>query len=790
MDLPIIVEKVVYRNDKGFTILACSLDPYNSALYKPELEDTLAKNIPPNNYNNFTVTIDMFDAHSKLEGVSCICSGEFTRHPKFGPQFKADFVYPSVPSNNDSLRAYLCTLPNIKEVRSGEIVKKFGFEGTMRILDNDINKLLEINGITESRILPIKEAWEKNKGEREICMWLHQHKIDAKIGKKVYSVWHQNSLKILTENPYKILEIKGFSFLRADHIAHKVFVNVPKDFRTIACLRYLLDENTFKNSNLCIPYKTLKDNAIKLLCDCSEQNAPSMKFEEAEYQKLISQCIKKNLDTFVAIKNIHETDSGTYIYLKSIWDKEKFIASHIFQRRPIESNNENRSVESNRDKDEEQFACSDKDIEDAEKDVSNFSHRPIVLDDCQKKAIKSAFENKMTVITGGAGTGKSTICRCIYHLTQEKKLSIRSMSPTGKASRVLAEKTGFTAETIHRSLKMKMGNEYPSEEIREDIVIIDEVSMVGIDTMFAIMYAMKENLWGHMVFVGDPKQIPSVSAGKFLTDIIESGCVNVVSLDKIHRQDENSFIPVLANDISLGKVVNIPHEAIDIKWNNLPSADSWEILLRKVVKDFIATNSIDDLQIISPMYKYTYGINRTNEIIQQLMADINGVKDSPFIRGFQTFYIGDRVIQLENDYDKNIFNGDIGKVIEAGRKATNPNSDEQQDYMMVDFYGTNIIYIGDEIEQLKPAFCVSIHKFQGSASPYVICILSNEASNMLSRELVYTAMTRAAKRLDIYGHMSVFRLAPTKSAIRKRYTNLNNMILELKNNQKIFKILE
>jgi exodeoxyribonuclease V alpha subunit len=271
---------------------------------------------------------------------------------------------------------------------------------------------------------------------------------------------------------------------------------------------------------------------------------------------------------------------------------------------------------------------------------------------------------------------------------------------------------------------------------------------------------------------------------------MESGCANVVRLDNIYRQDENSFIPILANDISLGKVVDIPPNATDIKWNNLSSSDTWDISLRRVVKDFISENNVDDLQIIAPMYKGIFGINKTNEIMQDLMADINDVKSEPFHRGFMTLYVGDRVVQCVNDYEKSIFNGDIGKVIEAGRKATNPNSDEQKDYVTVNFYGDNITYIGDEIEDIRLAWALSVHKFQGSQSNYVICILPNEASNMMSRELNYTALTRASKRLDIYGHMSVFRLSPTRSAIRKRYTNMNNMIKELRDNQKIFKILE
>ena len=790
MDLPIVAEKVIFSNDKGFTILACSLNPYSSK-YKPELEDILLKNIKPNSYHNFCVTIDMMTANEKVEGVQYICIGEFHKHPKFGDQFKAEYMFPDEPTNEDGLRAYLCTLPNIKESRSKMIIKKFGFQGAVDILDNNIMKLTEIPGITESRIPPIKEAWDRNKGERELCMWLHNHGVQPKEGKKIYSIWKQESLKILTKNPYRLTEIKGFGFIRADQIAHKIMDVVPKDFRTTACLRHVLDEALYKESNLCIPYGTLRDRTVKLLQDGSEQNAPNTPFNINEYKNsLIPKSIKGNLDIFVAIKNIQDPEPNSYIYLKTIWNKEKYIAKQLYSRKKGESEAKEESDNNNRENDTTQFFCSDKDIEDAEKDVGEFSFRKITLDDCQKSAIKSVFENKVTVITGGGGSGKSTICRCIFHLAQEKGLLVRMMSPTGKAAQVLSNKTGFEAHTIHRSLKIKIGEDQPQEVIREDVIIIDEVSMVGIDTMYAIMYAMKENIWGHIVFVGDCNQLPSVSPGNFLSDILKSQCVNIVRLDKIHRQDENSFIPLLANDISMGKVVTIPSNATDIKWNNLTSYDAWGITLKSIIKEFISNYNIDDLQIIAPMYRGSYGINRANEIVQDFMAEENGVKEEPFQRGFTVFYVGDRVLQTENDYGKSIFNGDMGTITEAGRKVIDPNSDEVKDFVVVNFYGEDKIYIGEEIEQLRLGWCCSIHKFQGSQSPYVILILSNEAPKMLTKELLYTGMTRAAKRLDLYGHMDAFRTAPTKSAVRMRYTNMNNMIKELKDNQKIFKILE
>lgn len=799
MDLPVVIEKVVYKNDRGFAVLAVSLNPYSS-IYKPEMEDLLLKNIKPNSYNNFAVSVNMLNPHERVEGGQYIATGNFFNHPKFGMQFKGDFLIKEVPKNDDGLRIYLETsLPNIGPIRAKDIVKKFGVAETIRILDEEPMKLsVEINGITERRVAPIKEAWDRDKALRELFVWLNEHQISPEIGKKIYAMWKEESLKILVKNPYRLVEIPHIGFLRADFIAHKIFKNIPKDLRAIACMQYTLEEDLHKNSNLCMPYNGFIASVMESLKKGSEQNGLEHKFEEEEYKKLIPECIKKNLNIFTAVKNMHEESNGAYIYLKKTWDKEKYIATNIYHRRSVEKvklqeenskdDKENSGIVEEKEND---FSCTDEDIEKAEKDIKEFSKRDVKLDDCQKEAIRSALENKMTVITGGAGTGKSTICRCICFLAQEKNLSIRLMSPTGKAARVLGDKTGFTAETIHRSLKMKPDSDFPGEVIKEDIILIDEASMVGVDTMFAVMSAMEENMWGHLVFVGDSKQLPSVSPGKFLSDIMESNCANVVKLDRIYRQDENSYIPLLANDIANGKVVDIPKTATDIKWHNLDSLKDFASGLRNIIKDFISENNIDDLQIISPMYKVSHGLIKINEIVQDFMAEENGVKDSPFTRSFQRFFVGDRVVQCENNYDKSIFNGDIGKIIEVGRKIIDPSvSDEQKDFVTVDFYGNGLTYMEDEIEELKLAWALSVHKFQGSESPYVIFILSNENLIMAGREIVYTAITRARKKLDIYGHMSIFRLSPTKSVLRKRYTNMNNIITELRESRKMLKILE
>jgi exodeoxyribonuclease V alpha subunit len=772
MELPVVVERVVFRKENGFAILAANLNP-DSGKYDPSMEDVVAPYIKKDGYNNFTITLGDMDPHENSDGGQYIFVGEFVTHEKFGNQFKAEFYYKDAPTTEDGLKVYLMSLPNIKGRRSTAILRRFGVAETLRILDEDPMRLKEINGLTEPRIKRIVEVWKKEKGRRELYMWLSEHGVDPKVGKKVYNKWGEKSLQILQTNPYELIEIKGFTFIKADQIAHKIFEEVSKDKRMTACIRFVLMADIHKNSNLCMPYSAIKRETIEVLGKCNE--SLGKKESLTEYYELLPKCIKENLNSFAAIRNIHEKNA--YIYLREIWNKEKFIADNIYHKSKSDV-----SVPE----------CTEQDMQDAEIDVSKFSHREIKLDETQKQAIKSAFENKITVITGSGGTGKSTICRCIFHLAEEKKLAVRMMSPTGKAAQVLAEKTSYPAETIHRSLKLKPGDELPRERIVEDIIVIDEISMVGIDTMYAIMVAMEENLWGNIVLVGDSNQLPSVSPGNFLSDIIKSGCVNVVKLDRIHRQDANSYISLLADDVAKGKIVDIPETASDIHWNDINGARNFEDRIRGVVRNFIDSgNNIDALQIISPMYKGDCGVNKINEAIQDMMADINGTKDNHLARGFSLFYVGDRVIQTVNNYDKEVFNGDMGKVVDVGRKIIKPQeSDEEDDFVAVNFYGNEHIYFGEEIEQLKLAWCITVHKFQGSQSPNIIFVMADEARILMSKELLYTAMTRAEKNLEIYGHINMFKLAPTKSVVRKRYTNMNDMIIEMKESRKIFEVLE
>ncbi|MDD5016079.1 MAG: AAA family ATPase, partial [Atribacterota bacterium] len=542
----------------------------------------------------------------------------------------------------------------------------------------------------------------------------------------------------------------------------KIFKKVPIEGRVKSAIQYVLSDNLYKNSNLCVPYSILQKDILGLFEKCDQNN--NVKGNKEEYLKTVQKCLREYIDEFTAVR---DNEKNVFIYLKNIWYEEKYIAERIY----------------NLHKEKNYFNCSDDDIKWSEESISKFYDKKINLDDCQKRAIKSSFENKITVITGAGGTGKSSICKCIYDLCKKNGLSIRLMSPTGKASQVLSEKTGGSAATIHRSLGMKPGDNEPEHKISEDIVIIDEVSMLGIDTMYAIMIALSNNLSANLVLVGDANQLPSVSPGNFLSDIINSKCANVVVLDKIHRQDEKSYISLLANEISKGKIVDIPEDAIDIKWNEIESDEKFY----ETIKSSISKYNMDDLQIIAPMYRGNFGINKINQIVQEMM--VKEQENHVIING-NRFNCGDRVIQTENNYEKLVFNGDIGKIIECGRKVIDKNvSDKEQTYMIVDFFGQIINYVENEIEQLRLAWCISVHKFQGSQSPNIFFIMSKESQIMMSKEIVYTGFTRASKNLTLFGHLDMLKIAPVRSMIRKRYTNLCKLIQEKRDNKKIFEVL-
>ncbi|MFA7221121.1 MAG: helix-hairpin-helix domain-containing protein, partial [Synergistaceae bacterium] len=369
--LPVIVEWVRTFGG-GFSLVSANLNPY-SEYYSDELEKTVDPYINKK-YNTFTITASLSDENDYMKGGQFIFVGKFVKHPKYGHQFKADFFYDDIPATEDGLKSFLMMLPNIKEQRSQSIIAKFGVKGTLDILDNDIYRLTEINGITTQRVPAIEIVWQSKKYLRELYEFFISREMPPKMADECYKKWGKKTRDIIEENPYKLVELRGIGFVTADKFAHKVMDEVKDDFRTVACMRYVLEEAVYSNSNLCIPYRILKENVILCLRKCDEEL--NKKVDSKKYLNLIPLCLKRNLDIFSAVKDL-ETGIN-YVYLSDMWEKEKFIAKSIFERSKS---------------DHSKSECTASDLIRAEKDISSFVGREIQLDEAQKEAIQSVFDH-------------------------------------------------------------------------------------------------------------------------------------------------------------------------------------------------------------------------------------------------------------------------------------------------------------------------------------------------------------------------------------------------------------
>ena len=765
MELPCVVSKVTYRSDK-FAILACVLDKY-SEKYKNTLE-SIVKPCVNKTWKTFTVVLDTLHEDENPEGGNYVFVGDIVTHKKMGEQFKASGYYQDIPTSRKAMKTFLMRLPNIKQSRAQEIMSMWSVEEIVDVLDNNPKLLLQVRGITQKRLEVIIEEWKRTSHKRALYKWFMECKIPIRLADMSYAIWGDSTREKLTENPYLLTNLRSINFLSADLYAHKINEKVDKNFRITSCMEYCLSEDSRSNGNLCMPYGNMKRAVVQQLIDCDNALGQNT---NTDYGKTIPNIIKDVRSPFTAVKDTK--NNLIYLYLKSTWEKEKFIAEELYSRSLSSSS----------------WECDEEDISEAETNISFFLGREINLDDTQKKAIESAFNNKVTVITGGGGTGKSTICRCIYFLARKHNLTMKMMSPTGKAAKVLSNRTGGTATTIHRGLGISPESGLPESEITQDILLVDEISMSGLDTMYALMVAIENNKDANIVFVGDKNQLPSVSPGNFLADLMKTNCANIVTLDRVHRQDENSYISLIANDISKSKNTKIPSEASDITWNDL-NAHLIEKEIREFIDEYTENNDIDDLQILSPMKKGICGVNNINSVVQEMMAKIHGTLNKCLEREFNKFYLFDRVIQTKNNYEKDVFNGDMGTVVELGERIKDPErTDKKEKYVAVDFGGKKVFYYRDEIDEIMVAWAITVHKFQGSQSKDIVVFMASEASVMMNKELVYTAFTRAESHLHIYGHESMYNLAPTRSSIKKRFTNLNNILDELSEGNKFLRVI-
>lgn len=699
------------------------------------------------------------------EGEAIRAKGVYKEHPSYGQQFSVSSYEIVIPQDSLAMERYLGSgaIKGIGAALAARIVRHFG-DDTLRIIETEPERLAEVKGISERKAREIAEQVEDKADMRKAMMFLQQYGISQTLGAKIYQQYKQDMYRILKENPYKMAEdISGVGFKIADEIAARIGIHTDSDYRIRSGLLYILLLATAEG-HVYLPKKVLLARAEKLLG------------VQADYME--KHIVDLAIDRKIVVKEI--TDDFTD-------EKEQVVyASQYYQ---IELHTAQMLHELNlKDTiDEEVIAEKIRRIQKAEK---------IELDEMQQQAIAEAVKNGLLVITGGPGTGKTTTINGIIRYFEMEGLDIYLAAPTGRAAKRMTEATGYEAKTIHRMLELtgapeeKSGSIYfernAQNPLEADVIIIDEMSMVDIFLMHALLSAVVSGT--RLILVGDVNQLPSVGPGSVLKDIIASGEFSVVELVKIFRQASQSDIVVNAHKINQGVPVSLDNKSMDFFF--LKRYDANVIisvvitLIQKKMPKFVDAEPYD-IQVLTPMRKGLLGVERLNVILQQYLNPPSKEKKEKE-HGKGLFREGDKVMQIKNNYQLEweirglygipvekgvgVFNGDTGIIKEINTFA---------ETITVEFDERRFVeYSFKQLEELELAYAITIHKAQGSEYPAVIIPLLAGPKMLMNRNLLYTAVTRARKCVTLVGDEKVFAEMENNKMEQSRYTTLDLRIKE------------
>jgi exodeoxyribonuclease V alpha subunit len=670
-------------------------------------------------------------------GESLKLTGRWVHNKKFGEQFQVENYEITVPATVHGIRKYLGSglIKGIGPIMADRIVKKFALD-TLDIIERTPERLSEVDGIGPKRIAMITKAWEEQKEIKEIMIFLQGHGVSAAYSAKIYKQYRERSIEVVKENPYRLAhDIHGIGFITADKIAQNIGIDPNSLIRAKAGVIYVLNELT-EEGHVYYPERDLTRKAKEIL-----------KVDEELITKAISE-LSNEKEIF--IEGINNGDIIKAVYLALFYIAETGIAQRL--RKLKESPSNIRPINPEKAIDWVQQKLN---IELAEK---------------QKEAIILAASSKVLIITGGPGTGKTTIITAILRIFQQLKLRILLAAPTGRAAKRMSEATGWEAKTIHRLLEysphkggFKKDQDNPLEA---DVVIIDEASMIDTLLMYHLLKATP--LHAHLILVGDVDQLPSVGPGNVLKDIIASGIFTVVRLTEIFRQAQESMIIVNAHKVNQGEFPIL--KEIDKKEINdfyfIQEEDPGKALdqilalcSERIPKHF-GFHPIRDIQVITPMHKGVIGaINLNIELQKKLNPEQQGIT-----HGGRTFKLHDKVMQIVNNYDKEVFNGDIGWISKI----------EQEDKeVTIDFDGRLITYDFSDLDEIVLAYAISVHKSQGSEYPVVILPVTTQHYMLLQRNLIYTGITRAKKLVVLIGTKKALAIAIKNNRPQLRFTHLS-----------------
>jgi len=618
------------------------------------------------------------------------------------------------------------------------IVKKFGLE-TLNIIEKDIQELAKVEGIGPKRIGQIKEAWKEQKEIRRIMIFLQGYGVSTGLATKIFKTYGQQAVARMQENPYTLAtDIFGVGFLTADRIAEKMGMAKEALIRLEAGLIYILQQKS-EEGQVCLPEEALMQAASAQL---------------AVEAMLIDQALKGLIEK--QILHTQRTESGTTLFFLPYLDfSEEGIARRMKALVTARTHIDARA-------------------EEILTRVENGLR--LRLSPKQKEAVQKALSQKVLIITGGPGTGKTTIIRSILEIFKQLDRRCVLMAPTGRAAKRLSEVTHFPAATIHRGLgyNPKMGGFQRDEEhpLPADLVVVDEASMVDTSLMFHLLKAVPDQ--AVLILVGDVFQLPSVGPGNVLSDLIESGCLPVVHLDQIFRQGEGSLIVVNAHRIHQGEMPILVKEEEGrnkefyfLDQEDPEKAARWilEMVQEKLPRRY-GLDPLQDIQVLTPMYKGAVGAENLNAFMQEHLNP----EQRAIQRGARIFKIGDKVMQIRNNYDKDVFNGDIGRLTKI---------DQENQEVWVNFDGRFVVYDFSELEELVLAYAISVHKSQGNEYPAVVLPVMIQHFILLQRNLIYTAVTRAKRVVVLIGTRKALAIGIKNNKPQLRHSFLKERLIHI-----------
>ena len=681
-----------------------------------------------------------------LPGEELELSGEWVVHQKFGRQFQFVSCKSILPSTVEGIRRYLGSglIKGIGPRMAERIVDEFG-ERTLDVLDESPDDLLNVRGISSKLLDSVKISWNAQKEFRDVMLFLQSGGIGPGFAAKIFAAYGHNTIQVVKENPYKLADdIFGIGFRTADQFASGIGIDKSSPMRHDAGVLYALTEMS-GDGHVFAPRNVLAARAAKLL---GTQESPA---DEA--------ILRVAAEAAVIMERLRGHDGEVF---DAVYLPPYNIAEYMSARRLSELSSRSARLEID--------GCGI-DTERASAWIQDCMK--IRLADNQMLALKMAMESECMVITGGPGTGKTTLIRAIIGIWGARKLRILLAAPTGRAAKRMSEATGHEAKTIHRMLEFDGGQNCfqrnKGNPLECDLLIVDEASMIDITLMYHLLAAVPKN--SRLILVGDVCQLPSVGPGNVLKDIIASGAMPVARLNEIFRQAEESDIIVNAHRVNSGKLPET-HGGDDLRDFYFVERDEpercVEMMLSLVCDRIPARFGLDpmsDIQVLSPMNKGTLGTMNLNTVLQKAL---NRGRGAMIERSGRAFKVGDKVMQKRNDYDKDVYNGDIGFIVTVDRDAG---------LLTVNMDGREIIYESTEFDDLMHAYAISIHKSQGSEYPAVVIPLHTQHYIMLRRNLLYTAITRGRKLVVVIGTKKALSIAVKNDDTGQRYTYLAERLM-------------